>query len=221
MNVLWYATRGTGLVSLLFLTAVFALGMLSAARVGGRGVPRFVLAGMHRNLTLVGLGFLGVHIGTAVVDSYAPITLLDTVVPFASAYRPVWLGFGAFAFDVLLVLTATSLLRTRLGHRSWRVLHWTAYACWPLLVVHALGTGTDVRTSIFLMIAGTCGAVVLVTGGRRLLATSGLRRTGAALAAIIAAAVIAVWTVQGPLAPGWAARAGTPSVSTGQTEDGG
>jgi DMSO/TMAO reductase YedYZ heme-binding membrane subunit len=216
MNVLWYATRGTGLVAMLFLTVVFALGMLTAVRVGGSSVPRFVLAGLHRSLTLAGLGFLAVHIGTAVADSYAPIDLVAAVVPLASAYRPIWLGFGALSFDALLVLTATSLLRPRLGHRTWRILHWTAYACWPLLVVHALGTGTDTRTSAFLLIAGFCGALALVAGGWRLLAgdpAHRARRAGAAAFALAAVAVIAVWTVQGPLAPGWAARSGTPPIS--------
>lgn len=219
MNVLWYATRGTGLVALVFLTAVFTLGLLTVARVGGRAVPRFVLAGLHRNLTLAGLGFLAVHIGTAVADTYAPITLTDTVVPFASAYRPIWLGFGALALDMLLVLAATSLLRARVGRRWWRILHWTAYACWPLLVVHALGTGTDVRTSVFLMIIGVCGTAVLVAGARRLLSgePGGRgRRTGAAVLALASVAAIAVWTLQGPLAPGWAARSGTPATPAGQ-----
>ncbi len=160
-GLLWYSTRACGEVALLFLTTVVAVGAMSAVRVGGRRVPRFVLAGLHRNLTLVGLGFLGVHIATAVLDTYVRIGLADAVVPFVSAYRPVWLGLGALAFDTLLVLTATSLLRARIGLRWWRALHWTAYACWGTALIHALGTGTDTRTSVFLFLAGLCCAVVL------------------------------------------------------------
>lgn len=215
MNVLWYATRGTGLVSLLFLTVVFALGLLTAARVGGRSVPRFVLAGLHRSLTLAGLGFLAAHILTAVADAYAPIGLADAVLPFVSRYRPVWLGMGAVAFDVLLVLTATSLLRPRIPYRWWRFLHWAAYGCWPLIVVHALGTGTDARTTIFAIVGGSCAALVLLAGIRRLTARPTerpLRRAGAALLAVTVTAVVAVWAVNGPLAPGWAARSGTPTA---------
>jgi sulfoxide reductase heme-binding subunit YedZ len=159
---LWYATRASGEVALVFLTTVVVLGVISALRAGGRHVPRFVLAAMHRNLTLVGLGFLAVHIVTTVVDSYAPIDLIDVVVPFVSAYRPFWLGLGALAFDALAVLTVTSLLRTRIGLRWWRALHWTAYACWTLALVHALGTGTDARVSIVLFLTGVCCAAVLV-----------------------------------------------------------
>jgi hypothetical protein len=187
---------------------------MSVVRVGGRRVPRFVLAGMHRNLTLVGLGFLAVHIGTAVLDTYAPISLTDAIVPFTSAYRPIWLGLGTLAFDVLLVLTTTSLLRTRFGLRWWRALHWTAYACWGTTLIHALGTGTDTRTSAFLVLAGVCTAVTLTVVAWRL-ASAGPRHHGARLAAglavLLVVAGIAAWTVRGPLEPGWARRSGTPA----------
>lgn len=169
-GLLWYSTRAGGEVALLFLTTVVALGTMSAIRVGGRRVPRFVLAGLHRNLTLVGLGFLTVHIATAVLDSFVRIGLTDAVVPFVSAYRPIWLGLGALALDTLLVLTVTSLLRARIGLRWWKALHWTAYACWGTALIHALGTGTDAWTSVFLFLAGLCCAVVLAAVAWRIAA---------------------------------------------------
>jgi sulfoxide reductase heme-binding subunit YedZ len=214
MSYLWYATRATGEVALLFLTIVLALGVMSAIRVGGRKVPRFVIAGIHRNLTLTGLGFLVVHILTTLLDSYAPIGVLDTLVPFASAYRPIWLGLGTLAFDLLLVLTVTSLLRTRIGLRSWKVLHWTAYGCWVTALIHALGTGSDVRTSAFLFLAGICCAIALAAVGWRIAESGPGRqafRAGTALFALIVVVAIAGWTLQGPLEPGWAKRSGTPA----------
>ncbi|MCO5968650.1 ferric reductase-like transmembrane domain-containing protein [Actinoallomurus soli] len=219
MSLLWYATRATGEITLLFLTVVLTFGVLSALRVGGRRVPRFVIAGLHRNLTLAGLGFLAVHIATTVADSYAPIALTDVVVPFGSAYRPIWLGLGTVAFDVLIVLTATSLLRTRMGYRRWKALHWAAYACWLAAVVHALGTGSDVRSSLFLLLAGVCAAVALAAVAWRLAAAgpgkTGLR-AGAGLLTLATVLVVGAWTVSGPLADGWARRSGTPASLLGK-----
>jgi methionine sulfoxide reductase heme-binding subunit len=211
-GLLWYATRAAGEVALVFLTLVVAFGVMSAARLGGRRVPRFVVAGLHRNLTLVGLGFLVVHIGTAILDTYAPIHLADAVVPFGSAYRPIWLGLGALAFDTLLVLTATSLLRARIGLRRWKTLHWTAYACWALALVHALGTGSDTRAPLFLLLTGLCGVAVLAAAAWRisLPGPAGVR-AGAGLAVVVLTVVITLWTAWGPLEPGWAERSGTPS----------
>ena len=59
-------------------------------------------------------------------------------IPFASPYRPVWLGLGAVAFDLLLAVVVTSVLRARIGVRAWRTVHWLAYASWPLALVHSL-----------------------------------------------------------------------------------
>ena len=83
-----------------------------------------------------------VHIPTTLAEGFVPIYIQDAVLPFGSAYRPVWLGLGAGSFDLMLVLIVTSLVRTRISYRAWRALHWTAYLCWPAAVVHGLGTGT-------------------------------------------------------------------------------
>ena len=56
-----------------------------------------------------------------------------------------WLGLGAVSFDLLLAVLITSVLRRRLGYRSWRAVHWLAYASWPVAVIHGIGTGTDDR----------------------------------------------------------------------------
>ena len=146
----WYLTRGTGIVALLLLTASIVLGVLTTSRWRTPRWPRFALSAVHRNLTLLTLVFIVVHVVTTVLDGYAPVRLVDAVVPFVSAYRPVWLGLGAVAFDLLLALVVTSLLRARLGYRLWRQIHWLAYASWPVALVHALGTGSDARSGFML-----------------------------------------------------------------------
>src|SRR3712207_7711936 len=83
------------------------------------------------------------HVVAVVLDDFVTISPVDAVVPFVSAYRPLWLGLGAIAFDLLLALVLTSLARQRLGYGTWRVVHWLAYLCWPLAVLHGLGTGSD------------------------------------------------------------------------------
>jgi methionine sulfoxide reductase heme-binding subunit len=148
---LWYATRGAGVVSLLLLSAVTVLGVLSVARFETAGWPRFVTTGFHRNLSLLAVVFLALHIVTAVVDPYTNLGWATVVIPFASSYRTLWLGLGTVAFDLLLAVLLTSLLRSFIGHRAWRAVHWLAYASWPVAVVHGFGTGTD-RLSIWLLL---------------------------------------------------------------------
>src|SRR3984957_6886292 len=141
----WYLTRSTGAVALLLLTLSVALGVAGVSRFSSPRWPRFVLDSLHRNVSLLALAFLVVHILTAVLDSFAPISLIDAFVPFAGSYRPFWLGLGAISFDLLLAVTLTSLVRRRLGYGAWRATHWLAYACLPIALLHGLGTGRDVK----------------------------------------------------------------------------
>lgn len=210
----WYATRGTGVVALLLLTAGVLLGVLTSTRWSSPRWPRFVVSGLHRNLTLLAVAFVAVHVVTTVLDGYAPIGLRDAVLPFASRYRPIWLGLGAVAFDLLLALVLTSLFRGRIGLRAWKLVHWLAYASWPIALVHAFGTGSDAKAGWFGLVAiGSAAAVVLAALWRLVAARegAGAARLVGAVVALAVPAVIAVWAVGGPLASGWARRAGTPA----------
>jgi methionine sulfoxide reductase heme-binding subunit len=163
MELLWYVSRASGLVALLLLSATMLLGITGVMRFAAPGWPRFVLAHLHRNLALLTLAFLVVHVSTAVIDPYAGISWIDTVVPFISSYQPLWLGLGVVALELLLALVATSLLRTHIGRRTWRTVHWAGYACWPIAVIHGLGIGGQ-DTRIPWMLAPTLGCIALVAG---------------------------------------------------------
>jgi Ferric reductase like transmembrane component len=213
-TVLWYLTRGTGVVALLLLTAGVVLGVMTSTRWQSGRVPRFLVSGLHRNVTLLALAFVVVHVVTTVADHFAPIGYKDAVLPFLSPYRPIWLGLGAVAFDLLLALIATSLLRARIGLRSWRAVHWLAYASWPVALLHSLGTGSDARAGWLAVLGVSCtGALVLAALWRVATAVEGPVpvRIGATLAAFTVPLGILVWASGGPLAKGWAARAGTPT----------
>ncbi len=212
-KLLWYLTRGTGVVALLLLTAGAVLGVMSSTRWQSRRLPRFLVSGLHRNVTLLALAFVAVHVVTTVSDRFAPVGYKDAVVPFLSPYRPIWLGLGAVAFDLLVALIATSLLRARIGLRSWRAVHWLAYASWPVALVHTLGTGSDARAGWLAVLGIACtGTVVLSVIWRVGAAAEGppVVRVGGALAAFAIPLGILVWANGGPLSRGWAARAGTP-----------
>lgn len=210
---LWYLTRGSGVVALLLLTTAVVSGILSSVRVRTDRWPRFAVGNVHRNLTLLSIVFVALHVVTTVVDAYAPIGLQDAIVPFASPYRPIWLGLGAVAFDLLLALVVTSYLRRRLGYRLWRGVHWLAYASWPVALVHSLGTGSDARTSWLAALGVGSVAVVVAAVLVRVAAAPAPRRLrgGAAVAALAVPFAVGLWYESGPAQQGWAARAGTPS----------
>jgi DMSO/TMAO reductase YedYZ heme-binding membrane subunit len=209
----WYLSRATGVVSLAFLTASVLLGILTSFRWSSPRWPRFVVEFVHRNVSLLVVVFVAAHVVIVISDSFAPIGWVDAVIPFVSAYRPLWLGFGAIAFDLVVALVVTSLLRHRLGYRSWRIVHWLAYLCWPVAVLHGLGTGSDTKSGVILVLTALCVVAVLVAGALRvgagLAGRPGFRAAGFGLLAALPVLLV-LWLVSGPLADGWARRAGTP-----------
>jgi sulfoxide reductase heme-binding subunit YedZ len=212
-QALWYATRATGIVALVLLTASVVLGALTTLRVGTAAWPRFTLQDLHRRVSLLALVFVGLHVITTVSDSFAPIGWVSVVVPFTSAYRRLWLGLGSVSFDLLLAVTISSLLRRHVAPRTWRALHWLAYASWPLAVVHGLGTGTDPHLGWMLFLVVACVVAVVAAVGWRIVAWWPARagaRVLAGVTTVVALVALAAWTASGPLRPGWAARAGTP-----------
>jgi predicted ferric reductase len=171
-TLLWYTTRGAGAVTLVLLSAVVVLGILSALRVRTAGWPRFLTAGLHRNLALMTLVFLGLHIVTAVIDPFTHLGWLTAVVPFSSYYRTLWLGLGTVAFELLVAIVVTSLARPLVGQAAWRLVHWLTYASWPIAVIHGLGTGTDVWSAWSLVLTALCVGAVIAAIAYRLMAGS-------------------------------------------------
>lgn len=140
-QALWFASRTTGLVSLLLLSATIIVGTGTSGRFASARWPRFAVVSLHRNLSLLALTFLAVHIGGAVIDPYAGIRWADVLVPFVSVYQPFWLGLGAVSIDLTVAVVVTSLLRHRMPLWLWRAVHWVGYGVYPIAVAHGLGIG--------------------------------------------------------------------------------
>jgi len=155
-TALWYASRATGVVTLLLLTTVVVLGILVNRQGRLPGLPGFAVTGLHRNVSLLAVAFLAIHVVTAIADPYVTIGLAAAVLPFASPYKPLWLGLGAISLDLVAALILTSLARARISRRAWRGIHWLAYAAWPLAVVHSLGSSPDARSGLVLGVLTGC-----------------------------------------------------------------
>jgi sulfoxide reductase heme-binding subunit YedZ len=212
----WYATRGLGIATLIVLTATVVLGIGTAMRWSAESTPGFVLANLHRNLSLVALLLILGHVVTTVLDPYAHITVRDAIIPIGAAYRPAWLGLGVVGAEILVAVAASSLLRRVVGAEVWRLIHWGAYGSWPLSVVHGLGTGSDSQAPWMIGVVASCVAAVILALAARLwdgpMSTLPVR-VAAAVAAVTALTVGGGWAFNGPLQVGWAARAGTPTVA--------
>jgi DMSO/TMAO reductase YedYZ heme-binding membrane subunit len=160
---LWYTTRATGLVTLVLFTIVVALGTFVANRVGGTNVGRFELNELHRSVSIVAMVFLVIHIVTTVVDSYVPTGWLSSVVPMTSSYKRFDITLGTVAFDLMLAVWVSSLLKARIANRSWRFIHWLSWLAFAAAIAHSLLVGTDSRSGIGLAVVLACTLVVALS----------------------------------------------------------
>jgi len=172
VGVLWLVSRAAGIVALTLLTTTVVLGTVSTAPTRSVTWPRWARQTLHRDVALLSLGALAVHISAVVLDNFVNVQWYVAVVPFVSAYRPFRVGLGTLAFDMVLLVIATSLMRVRLGLRNWRAVHWLTYAAWPVAVLHYLTTGTDARTPWGLLLALLAIGAVAVAVGARIKAAS-------------------------------------------------
>jgi sulfoxide reductase heme-binding subunit YedZ len=182
----WYASRATGIVALLLLTAVLVLGILVNRQGRLPGLPRFAVTSLHRNISLLAVAFVAVHVLTAVLDTYVSIPLVSAVVPFDSGYERLWLGLGAISFDLMLAMIITSLIRGRLNRILWRAIHLLAYLCWPVAFAHSIGSSKDLQHGWLLYLAVGCAVVVVAATGWRLAQVARQVPRAARVAAIFA-----------------------------------
>ncbi len=165
--LLWFFSRGAGLVLFVTLSLVVALGVATRLGSAPPRLPRFVTAELHRTISLFALSLLALHVLTALLDPYVSIGWLATVVPFVSHYRAGVIGLGTLSVDLIGAVVATSVLRRRLGYSAWRAIHWLAYLSWPVALVHGLQAGPD---------AHVWWAAALEWGSAALVATAAVAR---------------------------------------------
>ena len=216
---IWFLNRATGLVLLALFTLSLVLGVLASSRRLPSWWPIFLGNELHRKISVFSMIFLGMHIVTAVADSFVDIDVVDVFVPFLTPYRPFWMALGTLATDLLIAVLVTTALRSRMSERAWRVVHALSYLMWPLALMHGLGIGTDTHSLAVLALNAVCvGLVVAAVVWRFVTADAlgvGPRVVGIATTIAVTAGV-ALWLTVGPLASGWSEKAGTPSPANAQ-----
>jgi methionine sulfoxide reductase heme-binding subunit len=164
---LWYISRASGVVLLVLFSVVVALGIVSRMGYTRENWPRFVFVELHRTLALFAVALLALHVVTAVLDPFVTIGWTAIAIPFLSSYERWQIALGTLAVDFGAAVIITSLLRVRLGYRSWRAVHWLAYLSWPIAFVHALTVSNDTSIWWVALIASLCGLLVAVAVAAR------------------------------------------------------
>ena len=167
MIQLWYVSRALGLVALLLLSLVIALGALhntSFTHVTGQRLPRFAMVALHRNLALITVVFVVLHVVTVLVTPYLQLRWYDALVPGTARYNQLPAALGVVAFDLMLAVVISSVLRKRFSKRAWLIVHWSSYVCFPVAVAHAVANASFRGGTWWTLVVPLISIAVVVSG---------------------------------------------------------
>ncbi|MBI5947377.1 MAG: hypothetical protein HY875_04485 [Chloroflexi bacterium] len=157
----WYASRSAGIASYVFLWVGIVGGLLmsSAFFDGLIGRPR--LLAMHQSASIAGV-FLGLaHALVLIPDHWTHFGLKDILVPFGSYYKPVYSAVGTLSLYLAAVVSASFWFRSRMGGKSWKMLHYTSFLAFGGALWHGLMMGTDAHKPwVLAILLGTSLSVI-------------------------------------------------------------
>jgi predicted ferric reductase len=157
----WYITRAAGLTGYLLTWLSMIWGFAVSTKLLQPVLENTFSYDFHEHLSLLGLGFIALHVIVLLFDRYLPFSLLQILVPFMDSYRPLWVGLGIISFYTLLLVTFTFYLRQHIGVRAFRSIHALSLLGYLGTTLHGLFAGTDSALPVTMFLyAGTFLTVV-------------------------------------------------------------
>lgn len=218
-TVTWNVARTGGFTAYVLLTLAVAVGLALTMRLQSPSHwPRLLNSELHNFLTLLSVIFVGVHILAVWIDPFTRFGWSEVFIPFASHYRPVWMSLGILALYMGIAIGISTWLRPLIGYAWWRRLHILTLVAYSLVTIHGIATGSDTQTWWGLAIYA--GSIALVGGllcWRLLVPVNERSHPHPVIASLVGLTILAglIFTVSGPLRPGWNALAN--GVSSGNS----
>jgi predicted ferric reductase len=143
-KVYWYLSRATAFVSLSVLWVSMALGLGITNRMARLWPGAPAAFAIHEYVSLLGLAFALFHALILLGDHYINFTVAQIFMPFTTVdYRPLWVGIGQIGFYLWLIVTLSFYVRSKIGQKTWRAIHYLSFAMYMMGLLHGLFSGTD------------------------------------------------------------------------------
>jgi methionine sulfoxide reductase heme-binding subunit len=139
----WYVTRAAGLTGYFLMWLSMAWGLAIANKILHPAVEGSFTYDFHEFLSLLGIGFILLHVIVLLFDGFLPFSVPQTVIPFIDTYRPFWVGLGIIGFYLFLLVTVTFYMRKTIGMRAFRSIHALSLLGYLGATLHGLFAGTD------------------------------------------------------------------------------
>jgi predicted ferric reductase len=160
----WYVTRSSGIIAYLLLWLSMVWGLAVPSKIAASLLDGVYTFDFHQFISLLSIGFALVHILVLTLDRYLPYSTLQILVPFLSPYRPLWVGIGVISFYIIVLVTVTFYLRSRISMSTFRSIHVLSLLGYLGITLHGLYAGTDAPLlSMQLIYRGTGLTVIFLT----------------------------------------------------------
>jgi predicted ferric reductase len=143
VQIWWYVTRASGLTGYFLLWLSMVWGFVIPTKLLQPALEGTFAYDFHEHLSLMGLGFVILHVAVLLFDKYLPFSILQILVPFIDSYRPFWVGLGIISFYIMLLVTFTFYLRQQIGVKAFRSIHLLSLVGYLGTTLHGLFAGTD------------------------------------------------------------------------------
>ncbi len=114
----WYVTRAAGLTGYFLMWLSMAWGLAIANKILHPAVEGSFTYDFHEFLSLLGIGFILLHVIVLLFDRFLPFNVPQTLIPFIDTYRPFWVGLGIIGFYLFLLVTVTFYMRKTIRDSS-------------------------------------------------------------------------------------------------------
>jgi len=175
-SMVWQFVRSSGLTAYILFTLSTLWGLALSAKIVQDWSPGTLSMLLHSSLSWLGVAFGGIHVFLLLFDTYVPYRPLELLIPFTGPYRPLAVGLGTLTLWIMLLVTLSFSIKKQLGHRRWKLLHYTSYVGFFLVTAHALFAGTDAGKIGFQLVFGLATLLVVVATVYRIRANKSARR---------------------------------------------
>ncbi len=143
VQIWWYVTRASGLTGYFLIWLSMVWGFAIPSKIIQPILDNTFTYDFHEHLSLVGLGFIVLHVVVLMFDKYLPFNIIQILIPFTDTYRPIWVGLGIISFYILMLVTLTFYLRSQIGSKAFRSIHLFSMLGYLGATLHGFFAGTD------------------------------------------------------------------------------
>ncbi len=173
-KVFWYLSRGTAIVSYLFLWISMVLGLLITSKTAKYFPGAYTANDLHQFISINGLITGLLHGMLLLGDKYFKVNVAQVFIPFSiSTYRPIWVGLGQIAFYIWGILVLSFYLKKHMGYKTWRAMHFVSFLIFAGVLMHGITSGTDTTNLVMQFVYWVSGGSVVLLTFYRILAKVG------------------------------------------------